>query len=183
MSGYYYHGVEAYYGTLGYSANLIVKMLEEGIIVRSTARGFEDEELRHVCLYKKNEEYDYSSPDASLESARGGWIDGQFVLIINPEIKARKATSNETNLVDEWRCDSNIPPTDIVGIALPFKYIEEYLDEESLDEEEEKDHELLRTSIKRIREIAKALNIEIYDSEEKDFTDKIDATLSNQKQQ
>ena len=38
MSGYYYHGVEAYYGTLGYSANLIVKMLEEGIIVRSTAR-------------------------------------------------------------------------------------------------------------------------------------------------
>ena len=183
MSGYYYHGVESYYGTLGYAASIIVKMLEEGILIRSEARGFEDEELDHVCLYKKNEEYDYNNPDASIESARGGWIDGQFVLIINPEIKARKATSNETNLVDEWRCDSNIPPTDIVGIALPFKYIEEYLEEESLDEYEAKDHELLITSVKRIREIAKVLNIEIYDSEEKDFTDKLDHDLSKQKQQ
>ena len=125
MNHYFYHGIECYSGTIGYSAQLVIKILEEGIIMRNIISQYGDDKFNHVCLYKKNDDYDYDSPDCLIHSARKGWIDHSFVFIINPEIEARKATEEETNLVDEWRCYKNISPDDIVGIALPYEVIED----------------------------------------------------------
>lgn len=109
-----------------------------------------------------------------------GWIDNSFVFIINPQLEARKATKEETNLVDEWRYDDNISPCDIVGIALPFKIIEEYLNEKDIyDEEEIKDKKELKDFLPKIIDITKQLNIPIYDSSEKDFTDKLDSSIKH----
>ena len=175
MSSYFYHGIECYYGAVGYAAKLVIKILEEGILMRNVVHQFGDANLNHVCLYKKNDDYDYDSPDSLINSARGGWINHGFVFIINPQIEARKTTREESNLVDEWRCYNNISPDDIVGIALPNEAIKEYLNEDLEDERE--DRELLKESLKRIMEITKQLNIPIYDSDKENFTDEIDSTL------
>ena len=180
MDNYYYHGIECYAGVIGYVANIVTKILEEGIITRNAARKYNDDNLNHICLYKKNNEYDYDSPNAILHSARGGWIDHSFVFIINPQIEARKATKEETNLVDEWRCYNNISPKDIVGIALPLEVIENYLNDEHIEEEKD-DVELLKTSLTKIKKMTKILNIPIYDSDKKDFTDELDSKLQHTK--
>ena len=97
MDRYFYHGIEAYPGVMGWAVQLMIKILNEGIIVRNQARNFNDDRFNHVCLYRKNEEYDYEGKEGSLNSARDGWIDDCFVFVVSPEIEARKATSEETN--------------------------------------------------------------------------------------
>lgn len=101
----------------------IAKILEEGIIMWNTIGQLEDDKYNHVCLYKKNKEYNYDSPDAIIHWARAEWVDRCFVLVINPKIEAKKATKVETNLVDVWRGYNNISPNDIIGIALLSNYI------------------------------------------------------------
>ena len=103
-----------------------------------------------------------------------------IVFIVDPEIDARKAiVGEETNLVDEWRCYDNIPPDKIVGIAIPFGYLDEYLKENY--EEDEKDRQLLRESLLLLRKLAYQLNIPIYDSGRKNFTDEIDERMQKTK--
>ena len=53
MSGYFYHGIEPYLGNVGYSIEVLIKILEDGIKTRDSARGYDDIEMNHVCLYKK----------------------------------------------------------------------------------------------------------------------------------
>lgn len=178
MDNYYYHGIEGYDGV---SAQICVKILKEGILMRNIVRNYNDNRFNHVCLYKKNNKYDYDSPDFLIDSARGGFIDHCFVFVINPQIKARKATRKETDLVDEWRCYSNISPSDIVGIALPFESIIDYLNSDFDDEETIKDKELLKESLTTIEKITEQLNIPIYNSDKENFTDEIDSELQNNK--
>lgn len=179
MDRYFYHGIEAYPGVMGWAVQLMIKILNEGIIVRNQARNFNDDKFNHVCLYRKNEEYDYEGKEGSLNSARDGWIDNCFVFVVSPEIEARKATSEETNLVDEWRCYSNISPDKIVGVAIPFSYIDEYFKDDCFQDEE--DRQLLREALKKLKEMCSQLNIPIYDSQRKNFTDELDAKLQKTK--
>lgn len=175
MNSYFYHGIESYHGCMGEAAQLMIKILNEGIIYRNQARKHNDDEFNHICLYRKNNEYNYDESATLIHSARGGWINHSFVFIINPQIEARKATREETDLIDEWRCYNNITPDNIVGIALPFKIIEKYLNEQF--EEEKEDRELLKEALTKIMEITKQLNLPTYDSDKENFTDELDSTL------
>ena len=177
MNGYFYHGIESYPGCMGEIAQLMIKILNDGIIVRNQAEKYNDDKFNHVCLYRKNDEYDYNEEENLVHSARNGWINNCFVFIINPQIEARKATEEETDLVDEWRCDYNISPDNIVGIALPFEYINEYLNEQN--EYEKEDRELLRKSLTKIMEIARQFNLIVCDSDKENFTDELDSTIKH----
>ncbi len=180
MSGYYYHGFEPYSGIIGRSMQLMFKILSEGIKVRNQVSNRYDDKYNHVCLYKKNDEYDYDEKDAIYKSARGGWIDKCFVIVINPDIDAYKVPVGvDTDLVDEWRCDHNIPPSEFVGIALPLSEIETYLIEN--DEYDKEDREILKEYYPKVLDLAKILGLTVYDSEQKDFTDIIDFELSKNK--
>lgn len=179
MNKYYYHGIEPYHGCMGDAAEVVVKVLQEGLINRSSISGFSDDNYNHVCLYKKNDNYDYTAPDAILNSARGGWIDSGFVFVISPDIEAKKASSNVTDLVDEWRSLGNIPPTKIVGLALPYDLIKEYLNEEFFNDETELDKQRLKKFLVIIENIAFDRGIFITNSEILGFTDILDFELSN----
>ena len=107
MERYFYHGLEFYMGDIGGAADTMIKILNEGLITRNKARQHDDSNFDHVCLYKKNEEYDYEGENMVINSALGGWIYHGFVFVLNPDIDARKAiVGKETNLVDE-NCDLN----------------------------------------------------------------------------
>ena len=78
MNGYFYHGIELYSGYISSTVQLMIKILNEGIIVRSQIRNINDESMKHVCLYRKSDDYNYDEPEAFLNSARSGWIDNCF---------------------------------------------------------------------------------------------------------
>lgn len=182
MNGFFYHGIEFYYGCVGESIELMVKILDEGLLVRNIVRNYQDEKYNHVCLYKKNDEFDYNDISCIHKSARAGWINNCFVFIINPEIEARKAIVGvETDLVDEWRSLGNILPSDFVGIALPHKSIIDYINSESYDEEEEQDKLIAKKNYYILLEKALEKGIYILDSEKENFTDEFDSTLKNYK--
>lgn len=148
-----------------------------------------DLKYNHVCLYKKNEEYDYSNPKAEFESARYCWIDNCMVFIVSPHIEAEKVKTVEQNigfeedgtpftyLVDEWRSNGNIPNSKIVGIALPLKGISQYLSNDIGLERKTRFKELFDILIS----LCKEYGFIIRNSEEKDFTDKMDDELNQYK--
>ena len=176
MSKYFYHGIEFYPGVVGSAAEIMLRILNEGILTRNRAHRYNDSNLEHVCLYQRNDEYDYEGVDSCLNSARGAWMDHNFFFVINPNINARKAIlGEETDLVDEWRYDGNISPDDIVGIALPYKNIEYYLNEDY--EEDIEDKKLFRSSFSEIMKIVEERHLQVFDSDQDGITDIIDATL------
>jgi hypothetical protein len=177
MERYYYHGIENYYGSVGRALKTMDRILDEGILTRNIARGlFKDEDIAHVCLYRKNEEYDYTRLFATVKSARGGWIDSCFVIIINPDIEARQATKRGTDLVDEWRCYSTITPDHFAGIALPWDSINEALEEKNYDPE---DRKLVSKYFKKVWDKARDRGLPIYNSESKNFPDIVDEELKS----
>lgn len=185
MERYFYHGIGDYVDT-----TMIDKMLEiidsGGLKSRSVIRGFSDE-YNHVCLYKKNEDYDYSDINALIHSARGGWIDHCFGFIISPDVSAKKVkTSNwggfeelgalGTDLVDEWRSDGDISLDKIVGIMLPFDSISDCKREFSdflTDDFDTKLFDLVNS--------ANNLGLMVINSDEVDFCDKLDEQLNTSK--
>ena len=189
MKRYFYHGI----GEL-----MDIEMIDimqaiidsGGLKTRSYVNRHEEdsdyEEFNHICLYKKNEDFDYDSEDAMLKTARGGWIDHCFYFIISPDIEAEKTevvdetsyvyNSSEkhylkTNLVDEWRYNGNIPLDKIVGIAIPFDSLKEYIEEfPGLSKEyDEKINRLLTT--------AESLGWRVENSDDQDLCDKLDEEL------
>lgn len=181
MKRYYYHGIESYHGYVGHTLETMVRILNKGILTRNKIKNYNDKSLEHVCLYKKNEDLDYTQTENIIKSACAGWINDCFVFIINPDIEAQKAkTGIETDLVDEWRTTEDIKPTDIYGIALPFSFIKTYLNEEiplvSLEEKIK-----IRKNLKILLEKAQEMNIMVIDSEIKNFTDELDSTLNMKK--
>ena len=178
MNSYFYHGIEFYPGIVGNAMKLMFKILDEGLILRSQVRGLTDSNMNHICLYRKNYDYDYSDDSSLIHSARGGWIDSQFVFIINPDIDAKKVElGSETDLVDEWRSFENILPTNFVGIALPFDSIQEYLNEKNNIDEEDKI--MVKNYLTLLINKAKSMGLIIVNSNQKSFTDELDKNLTN----
>lgn len=185
MERYFYHGI-------GDDISCLFKMLEiinsGGLKVRGKT-----EKYNHVCLYKKNEEFDYSKEEKLLSSARGGWIDNCWFFIISPDVTAKKVkVSNKTrfdelgnptsNLVDEWRSEGDIPLDKIVGIGIPFDYIAQEEKEfdfvEDMDFHEHSFKEYYQL-LKLLLEYANNSNWIVVNSEEKDICDKLDEQLNN----
>ena len=84
MDRYYYHGFD--HGDIEWGIMQMLKISKEGI----NSREHLGEDFNHVCLYRKNEDFDYSKDDHILKSARGGWIDFCCGFIISPSIEAEK---------------------------------------------------------------------------------------------
>lgn len=182
MKRYFYHGIEpdiSLYETI----EILITIIESGGIKRrNIINGIEDNELNHICLYKKNENYDYAAPDVLLDSARGGWIDNCMVFVISDEINARHIEPNvdtggyglKTNLVDEWRCFADIPLDKIIGIALPLDSISKALEgkNEFLYDEE---IDILKNDLLKLKELCNKYGFKLFNSEEKDFVDKLDS--------
>ena len=180
MKRYFYHGIENYPLCYGSILKKVVSILEKGLIVRNKVNNYNKDELNHVCLYRKNEEYDYEKDEYLINSARGNWIDGGFVFILNPNLNAIKTEIGEkTNLVDEWRYFDNIPISEFRGIALPFSSIREYLNTQHKKENEEdyKEWKLFLEYYPKMLELISKLNLKKYDSEKPDFTNEIDNEL------
>lgn len=179
MNRYYYHGIEFVYGCVGHVVELMIKILNEGLKNRKDVRNFkESEKYNHVCLFKKDDDNDYDSNniESIMGSAYYGWIQQGFVFVINPDIEARKAIRGvETNLFDEWRSMGDISINDIVGIALPYGAINEYLSEPEMYKE---DKELLEKSLIILKNKVSQLGIFIADSGVPNFTDELDSSLN-----
>jgi hypothetical protein len=170
MNGFYYHGSESYYGAIGHTIKKISKILDEGLLMRSVANNFDNEKLNHVCLYKKNNKYNYDDMAVYLNTARAGWIDNGFVIVINPELDAVKTkVGEETDLVDEWRYYGNIHNSNFVGVALPFSTIREYLDSESYDEYVEIDKEIAKEYLPILFEKVEKMGLVMLDSDKKNL--------------
>ena len=179
MEGYFYHGIEPYYGAYSYGLETMYKILQEGLKTRKEIHNHHDEELNHVCLYKKDQELDYKK--YYYKSARAGWIDKCFVLILSPEVEAVKASHENTDLLDEWRSKGNIPPSMIKGIALPMKTIKDYLEKQTSDEEIINDQNQTKKYISLITKFAINNNLIIMDSDMPNFTDELDESLKQNK--
>lgn len=179
MERYFYHGIEGYYGNFGNTMEIVLKILQEGLKTRNEVNSHSNDEFEHVCLYKKNEELDYSDPSILYKSARAGWIDNCFVFIISNDIEANKATEDMTNLIDEWRSVGSIPPNKIIGLALPLNSIKEYLSDKVDDEETIEDQNKLNKMLPIITEYILEKNLLLLDSEIPNFTDELDKTLNN----
>ena len=179
MDRYYYHGIEAYSGATIETFKLINKILEEGLIARNKVLDL-GSEFSHVCLYRKNEEFNYDDPERINVSARSGWIDNCFVFVISPNISTYKAENDsskgkvETNLVDEWRSVGDIKPDKFVGLGLPFGFIEEELSSDIYSEEERRE---MKKRFEKVVSDAKELGLFIVNSEEENFTDRLDELL------
>ena len=177
MDKYFYHGIEPYNGMFGYSLNIMLKILKEGLKTRKEVHDHYDEDLSHVCLYKKDDELDYSDQRWFFKSARSGWIDHCFVFILSPDVEAVKASHEDTDLLDEWRSIGDIPPSKIKGIALPMQTIKEYLEEDFKDEETKQDQEELQKNLQLITEYILEKNLILVDSDMPNFTDELDESL------
>lgn len=186
MERYYYHGIECYPGTLGVIVERINQILDEGLKNRNEVRDYEDDRYNHVCLYKKNESVDYDNKIEYIKTARAGWIDSQFVIIVSPNIKASKVNvststgfdndSPYTDLVDEWRSEGDIKPEDIVGVALPLNYINEYIsNNKAIDQE---DINKLKEELLKLKSKISEKGLILTGSEIKNFTDELDNSLN-----
>lgn len=186
MERYYYHGIECYPGTLGVIVERINQILDEGLKNRNEVRDYEDDRYNHVCLYKKNESVDYDNEIEYIKTARAGWIDSQFVIIVSPNIKASKVNvsistgfdndSPYTDLVDEWRSEGDIKPEDIVGVALPLNYINEYIsNNKAIDQE---DINKLKEELPKLKSKISEKGLILTGSEIKNFTDELDNSLN-----
>lgn len=183
MERYYYHGFD-HFDFLNGIKFMTEILLSGGLKSRSKVRNLSENQYDHVCLYKKNEEYDYSDQDKYMRSSRAAWIDKCMAFVISPSIEAKKVKvtnsigfdeENEpfTNLVDEWRSVGDIPNKDIVGIAIPMDSIYKYSG--CLEGEEKKEFE---KAVKTLIDLASELGMSIYNSEEENFTDKLDEQLN-----
>lgn len=177
MEKYYYHGFEFYPGALNDAICKMLSILDEGLKTRNEIRDYQDSSYQHICLYKKNDSYNYHDELAFLHSARGGWIDHCFVVIIDSGIDAYQARLGiDTDLVDEWRCDEDIDPSHFVGVGLPIKTIQDYLNSFSSLEEERIDQEQARKSFCTLCEKIDSCHIPLVDSDQEFFTDEFDSS-------
>ncbi len=174
MSKYYYHGIESYYENYGQTLERINHILDEGLLTRDKVRGLKSEDMEHVCLYRKSDEWDYSETTTIFKSARSGWIDNCFVLIINPDIEVIQATPAQTDLVDEWRCYGDVAPEHFAGLGLPFDEIFRALGDDEYDLE---DKAKINKYFDLVCRKAMAMGMFIVSSEVENFTDKTDERL------
>jgi len=170
MGKYYYHGIGDIIDER--TLDTMLKIMDEGILSRENVRDMGDK-YNHVCLYRKDDQFDYSSEEYFLSSARAGWIDNCFFFIVSDQVRAEHAGSDVTNLVDEWRCYDNIYIDKIEGIAIPFDIINSMKDSYP---------DIITPSfmekLNRIIDIATKRGWKIENSNEKDLCDRLDNELS-----
>ena len=190
MKRFFYHGIEPY-GDISEAVRSVIDIIKDGgIKLRSECSGCDDENLKHICLYRKNMDYDYNSPTPIPRSARDGWIDRCMVFVISGDIQATyippytkiEGFGNETNLVDEWRCLENIPLDKIIGIALPLDLIKKTLNGED-PYAEDGDILRLREALEELKTLTDKYGLKTFNSETKDFTDKLDEQYSQLSEQ
>ena len=111
-----------------------------------------------------------------------------MVFVISDDIKAEYLPPNvrveglglPTDLVDEWRCLENIPLSKIIGIAVPLDSLKKALEGKdsmySIEEIKE-----LREILIELKGICNKIGLKVYNSEEENFTDKLDAKLQKEK--
>ena len=185
MDRYYYHGIEPYAGIFDEQIELMIKILSEGILTRNVVKEMgKDDEFNHVCLYKKNDCHDYENVKEFPDSAANGWINNCFVFVISPDVEAIKADNSKngvTNLVDEWRTFESIPPSKIVGIAIPYDSISNYLEDKTLDNLPEvvAEKENIIKLLPILEEIVTSNGQFIVNSNIPDFTDQLDSSLAD----
>ena len=185
MNRLFYHGFEPEYYLSEGVRRMIDIINSGGVKLRNESRGIDSNILSHICLYRKNMNFDYSSPEFLIKSARAGWIDNCMVFVISDDIKATYIPPNvevegfglKTNLVDEWRCLENIPLDKIIGIALPLNSIQITLDGKNPLADENEVHEL-KEAIKELKKICAQYGLKTFNSEIKDFTDILDKQYS-----
>ena len=193
MEHYFYHGFEMCDTVNG--VKHMINILKSGEIKKRNevnSRGSEDKELDHICLYRKNEEFNYNTGNELdfSQSARSGWIDNCMVLVISNDINAKYLPPNvevegfgrPTDLVDEWRCFENIPVSKIVGIAIPINHLKEALSGRGLHVHKDEIAEL-KSCLMELIALCTQLGLEIHNSEEKDFTDKLDSQIPSRKKE
>lgn len=185
MNRLFYHGFE-FVGYLSEGVKQVIDIINSGgIKKRNESRENDDNLLSHICLYRKNMNFDYDSPDYSFQSARAGWIDNCMVFVISDDIQATYIPPNtelegfglKTDLVDEWRCLENIPLNKIIGIALPLNSIQDTLKGKNPFADENEIDRLKETMIE-LKEICAKHGLKTFNSEIKNFTDKIDEQYS-----
>lgn len=188
MERYYYHGIESFLDEDASVLDLFLNIIKSGAIKTRTSLDDNNAlKMNHICLYRKNEDVDYKErqpyPIGPM-SALDAWINNGLVFVISPDINAYKPIykedykreENETNIIDEWRTNENIPIEKIVGIALPLQTIEnEIKDNPDIGK-------VWYEKLNQVLAIAKEYNWFVVSSEEKDFTDQLDDNLK-QKQQ
>ena len=161
---YFYHGFDF---NIGYESIMFLRdFLRSGKIACRLGR---------ICLYQKNDDFDYTNKDLFMKSARSGWIDGCVVFVISPEIDATKF-EYEDSLVDEWRTYEDIDFSKVVGICIPsnfFKCSKKY----------EKPEDILnaKKAEKEIKKIIKSYKWFVVNSKSDNFTDKLDESLNKDK--
>lgn len=185
MSHLFYHGFEPW-DYVESIQHMIEIINSGGLKKRNTVINLDDDNLSHICLYRKNESFDYNAPNSLQKSARGGWIDSCMVFVVSSDISASYLPPNikkegyglKTNLVDEWRCFEDIPLDKIIGVAIPLNSIKDALDgkDEFYNEEE---ITRLKEKLIELKEICDKLNLRTFNSEIKNFTDKIDEQYFN----
>lgn len=161
---YFYHGYDFCCGIE--SIEFLYKFLLSGKIKTR---------LGSICLYQKNDNFDYTNKGLYEKSSRSGWIDSCVVFVIKPSIDAYKFEYDDS-LVDEWRTCKDIDFSDVVGICFPTNFFEcspKY--ESALDIE--KGIELHE----KIDEIIDSYGWFVGNSSIDNFTDKLDEKLNNNK--
>ena len=171
MERYYYHGFDhlGYEDGIKFMTNII---LSGGIKTRNDVASLNDDSFEHVCLYKKNDDYDYSDEKNYYKSARYCYIDKCMSFVVSPSIDAERKVGS---YIDEYRSIGNIPNSKIVGIAIPFEQIYNYSKELNSDG---KKH--LEELLKRLIDAATTFGFSIHNSDEENFTDKLDEQLNKQ---
>lgn len=174
MERYFYHGFEGI--DLGEGIEQMLKYIESGHL---RERSETDEKLKHICLYRKNEEVDYDKLPI-LKTALSSWIENCFVFVLSPDLEAEHQPPDKVQgLVDEWRSFKDIPMDKVVGIALPLDSINKSLDGESIFSEEE--IPVISKYLPKLKEVAQEMGWMIVNSDEKGFTDKLDTELQRER--
>lgn len=181
MERYFYHGVGSDISTD--TLDLMLNILEMGILKSRNSVGYSGDEYEHVCLYRKNDKHNYHEK-SGVGTAYDGWIDNAFCFIIYPEIMAEKAkcyydlsyeiSGEFTDLVDEWRSEGDISIDKVVGIGIPMDDIKESreLNDGSINDD-------FDNKLERILEFAEEMDWMIINSNDPNFADELDIKLNS----
>jgi len=71
MKHYFYHGFEPY-GDFSDAVNQMLEIINSGEIKKRNEVNVGNSNSNHVCLYRKNERFNYNSENAILHTARAG---------------------------------------------------------------------------------------------------------------
>ena len=159
---YFFHGTGEF---LESALDTMITIIKTGGIKSKNKRKSNDLTLfngdDYISVAKYEEGFDYENQGIFMSSFYG-WIYGAPTFIISPEIEAihaklyrggRYDSSKErvSQFVDEWHVADEIPLDKVVGIALPFQFVD--------------DNPFVLTMMRKILEYAKVYGWKVYNSD------------------